>query len=95
MAALSAWLGGAELRVGHTYLPGNHWSDIEGAPGLLDVWADWRTEKSDRMLVLNVPMQEHNEDGVSDFQGGGGCSSRARPVSSISTSGTSPGGWST
>jgi len=68
MAALSSWLGGAELRVGHTYLPGNHWSDIEGAPGLLDVWADWRTEKSDRMLVLNVPMQEHNEDGVSDWQ---------------------------
>ncbi|MFF6985750.1 glycosyl hydrolase [Streptomyces sp. NPDC010273] len=68
MAALSAWLGGAELRVGHTYLPGNQWSDIEGAPGLLDVWADWRTEKSDRMLVLNVPMQERNEDGVSDFQ---------------------------
>ncbi|MFJ8139243.1 glycoside hydrolase family 26 protein [Streptomyces sp. NPDC096013] len=68
MAALSAWLGGAELRVGHTYLPGNHWSDIEGAPGLLDVWADWRTEKSDRMLVLNVPMQEGNEEGVSDFQ---------------------------
>ncbi|MET7570758.1 glycosyl hydrolase [Streptomyces sp. NPDC005492] len=68
MAALSSWLGGAELRVGHTYLPGNHWSDIEGAPGLLDVWADWRTEKSDRTLVLNVPMQEHNEDGVSDDQ---------------------------
>jgi hypothetical protein len=68
MAALSSWLGGAELRVGHTYLPGNDWSDIEGAPGLLDVWADWRTEKSDRMLVLNVPMQEHNEDGVSDWQ---------------------------
>ncbi|WP_328831352.1 glycosyl hydrolase [Streptomyces sp. NBC_00252] len=68
MAALSAWLGGAELRVGHTYLPGNQWSDIEGAPGLLDVWADWRTEKSDRMLVLNVPMQERNEDGVSDFE---------------------------
>lgn len=68
MAALSAWLGGADLRVGHTYLPGNQWSDIEGAPGLLDVWADWRTEKSDRMLVLNVPMQEHNEDGVSDYQ---------------------------
>ncbi|MFG2373765.1 glycoside hydrolase family 26 protein [Streptomyces sp. NPDC048504] len=68
MAALSSWLGGAELRVGHTYLPGNHWNDIEGAPGLLDVWADWRTEKSDRMLVLNVPMQEHNEDGVSDWQ---------------------------
>ncbi|MEU3334978.1 glycosyl hydrolase [Streptomyces sp. NPDC006668] len=66
MAELSTWLGGADLRVGHTYLPGNHWSDIEGAPGFLDVWADWRTERNDRMLVLNVPMLDHNEDGVSD-----------------------------
>jgi hypothetical protein len=68
MAELSTWLGGADLRVGHTYLPGNHWSDIEGAPGFLDVWADWRTERADRMLVLNVPMLDHNEDGVSDFR---------------------------
>ncbi|TQJ88247.1 glycoside hydrolase family 26 protein [Streptomyces sp. SLBN-31] len=66
MAELSTWLGGADLRVGHTYLPGNHWSDIEGAPGFLDVWADWRSERADRMLVLNVPMLDHNEDGVSD-----------------------------
>ncbi|MFD8303012.1 glycoside hydrolase family 26 protein [Streptomyces sp. NPDC059690] len=66
MAALSTWLGGADLRVGHTYLPGNHWSDIEGAPGFLDVWADWRTERADRMLVLNVPMLDRNEDGISD-----------------------------
>ncbi|MDC2953574.1 glycosyl hydrolase [Streptomyces gilvifuscus] len=66
MAALSAWLGGAELRVGHTYLPGNSWTDIEGAPGILDAWADWRTDKADRMLVLNVPMLDRNEDGLSD-----------------------------
>ncbi|WP_458243848.1 glycoside hydrolase family 26 protein [Streptomyces sp. MAI_2237] len=70
MAELSTWLGGADLRVGHTYLPGNHWSDIEGAPGFLDVWADWRTERDDRMLVLNVPMLDHNEDGVSDARVG-------------------------
>ncbi|MCI3269511.1 glycoside hydrolase family 26 protein [Streptomyces cylindrosporus] len=68
MPALSAWLGGAELRVGHTYLPGNSWTDIEGPPGILNVWADWRTEKADRMLVLNVPMLDRNEDGVSDFR---------------------------
>ncbi|MER5445901.1 glycosyl hydrolase [Streptomyces sp. NPDC002764] len=68
MAELSTWLGGADLRVGHTYLPGNHWSDIEGAPGFLDVWADWRTERADRMLVLNVPMLDRNEDGVSDAE---------------------------
>ncbi|WP_030179691.1 glycoside hydrolase family 26 protein [Streptomyces violaceorubidus] len=66
MAALSHWLGGAELRVGHTYLPGDRWSNIEGAPGFLDVWADWRTREADRMLVLNVPMMERNEEHVDD-----------------------------
>ncbi|CAL9461199.1 hypothetical protein SUDANB140_02649 [Streptomyces sp. enrichment culture] len=66
MAELSHWLGGAELRVGHTYLPGDRWSNIEGAPGFLDVWADWRTRKADRMLVLNVPMMERNEEHVGD-----------------------------
>ncbi|MEU9439769.1 glycosyl hydrolase [Streptomyces sp. NPDC048304] len=63
---LSRWLGGAELRVGHTYLPGNRWSDIEGDLGFLPAWAHWRNEKADRMLVLNVPLQERNEGGVSD-----------------------------
>ncbi|MER7054751.1 glycosyl hydrolase [Streptomyces sp. NPDC000351] len=66
MAQLSHWLGGADLRVGHTYLPGDRWSNIEGAPGFLDVWADWRTSEPDRMLVLNVPMMERNEKGVGD-----------------------------
>ncbi|MFI9149780.1 glycoside hydrolase family 26 protein [Streptomyces sp. NPDC053367] len=68
MAEFSEWLGGAELRVAHTYLPGDRWSNIEGLPGFLDVWADWRTEKADRMLVLNVPMLERNEEGLSDVQ---------------------------
>ncbi|MFI1000626.1 glycosyl hydrolase [Streptomyces galbus] len=68
MAQLSTWLGGAELRVGHTYLPGDRWSNIEGRPGFLDVWAHWRREKADRMFVLNVPMMERNEDGVSDAE---------------------------
>ncbi|MFF4982728.1 glycoside hydrolase family 26 protein [Streptomyces sp. NPDC001046] len=66
MAQLSTWLGGAELRVGHTYLPGDRWSNIEGLPGFLDVWANWRREKADRLLVLNVPMMERNEENVSD-----------------------------
>ncbi|MGW0813917.1 glycoside hydrolase family 26 protein [Streptomyces viridiviolaceus] len=66
MAQLSRWLGGAELRVGHTYLPGNRWSDIEGDIHFLDAWARWRNEKDDRMLVLNVPLQERNEEGVPD-----------------------------
>ncbi|MEW2154320.1 glycosyl hydrolase [Streptomyces sp. NPDC007189] len=66
MAELSNWLGGTELKVAHTYLPGDSWLDIEGPPGFLDVWAQWRRAKADRMLVLNVPMQQHNEAGVSD-----------------------------
>jgi hypothetical protein len=66
MPRLAHWLGGDELRVGHTYLPGDSWRDIEGAPGLLDVWAHWRRQRADRMLVLNVPMQERNEAGLSD-----------------------------
>ncbi|WP_326723008.1 glycosyl hydrolase [Streptomyces sp. NBC_00243] len=68
IAELSEWLGGTELRVGHTYLPGDRWSNIEGAHGFLDVWADWRLEQDDRMLVLNVPMMERNEEGVSDSE---------------------------
>ncbi|WP_371536522.1 glycosyl hydrolase [Streptomyces sp. NBC_00466] len=66
MADLSRWLGGAELRVGHTYLPGDVWSNIEGQPDFLRTWAKWRRARPDRMFVLNVPMQEHNEDRVSD-----------------------------
>ena len=68
-ADLSRWLGGAELRVGHTYLPGDRWSNIEGAPGFLDAWARWRTGQDDRMFVLNVPMLERNEEHVSDARG--------------------------
>ncbi len=66
MEELSRWLGGAELRVGHTYLPGNRWSDIEGDVRFLEAWARWRNADDDRMLVLNVPLQERNEAGVSD-----------------------------
>ncbi|AYN41281.1 hypothetical protein D9753_23055 [Streptomyces dangxiongensis] len=68
MAELSHWLGGTELRVAHTYLPGGRWRDIEGPPGFLDVWAHWRREKADRTLVLNVPMQERNEENVPDSE---------------------------
>ncbi|MFF9085547.1 glycoside hydrolase family 26 protein [Streptomyces sp. NPDC014991] len=68
LGELSHWLGGTELKVAHTYLPGGRWQDIEGPPGFLDVWAHWRREKADRTLVLNVPMQERNEENVSDSQ---------------------------
>jgi hypothetical protein len=66
IAEFSEWLGGADVRVGHTYLPGDVWSNIEGRPGFLEAWADWRTGRADRMLVLNVPMLERNEEGLSD-----------------------------
>ncbi|CAM5664084.1 hypothetical protein SALBM311S_12285 [Streptomyces alboniger] len=70
MTRLSRWLGGADLRVGHSYLPGDRWSNIEGAPDFLDGWARWRRAKDDRMFVLNVPMLERNEEGVSDDEVG-------------------------
>ncbi|MCX5381761.1 glycoside hydrolase family 26 protein [Streptomyces sp. NBC_00083] len=64
--ALEKWLGGADIKVGHTYLPGNTWSDIEGRAGFLDDWASWRRARADRTLVLNVPMQALNEAGIPD-----------------------------
>ncbi|MER8067255.1 glycosyl hydrolase [Streptomyces sp. NPDC094034] len=66
IAAMQRWLGGRELRVGHTYLPGDVWSNIEGGPGFLEDWAAWRKAKDDRLFVLNVPMLEHNEERVPD-----------------------------
>ncbi|MCX4880914.1 glycoside hydrolase family 26 protein [Streptomyces sp. NBC_00847] len=62
----SGWLDGTELRVGHTYLPGDVWSNIEGGNGFLDSWAQWRQAEKDRMFVLNVPLMEHNEAEFSD-----------------------------
>ncbi|MDD9382660.1 glycosyl hydrolase [Streptomyces sp. ZAF1911] len=65
---LSNWLGGKEIRVGHTYLPGDQWAGIEGNVGFLDDWAQWRRQRTDRLFVLNVPMQERNEDRIPDRQ---------------------------
>ncbi|WP_330175310.1 glycosyl hydrolase [Streptomyces sp. NBC_01498] len=66
IAGMQRWLGGTELRVGHTYLPGDVWSNIEGAPSFLGDWAEWRKARADRMFVLNVPMLERNEERVRD-----------------------------
>ncbi|WP_434739093.1 glycosyl hydrolase [Streptomyces katrae] len=65
---LSHWLGGTEIRVGHTYLPGDQWPGIEGGVNFLEDWAEWRRAEDDRMFVLNVPMQARNEDRVPDWQ---------------------------
>ncbi|MFC9941587.1 glycoside hydrolase family 26 protein [Streptomyces pratensis] len=66
MEELSRWLGGTELRVGHSYLPGDLWENIEGRPGFLASWAAWRKADDDRMFVLNTPMLERNEEHVPD-----------------------------
>ncbi|WP_443072494.1 glycoside hydrolase family 26 protein [Streptomyces sp. NBC_01485] len=66
IAGLDGWLGTATPRVGHAYLPGDRWSNIEGAPGYLEHWARWRKQRADRMFVLNVPMLERTEEHVSD-----------------------------
>lgn len=60
------WLGGPEITVGHTYLAGNDWSDIEGPDWVLEPWSAWRSAKPERMLVLNVPMLVPNEVWHSD-----------------------------
>ncbi|WP_412077717.1 glycosyl hydrolase [Streptomyces xanthophaeus] len=65
---LSHWLGGREIRVGHTYLPGDVWPGIEGNVSFLSSWAAWRRAQDDRMFVLNVPMQARNEARVPDYQ---------------------------
>ncbi|MGW6616328.1 glycosyl hydrolase [Streptomyces erythrochromogenes] len=65
---LSRWLGGRQIRVGHTYLPGDQWAGIEGRVSFLEDWARWRLAGDDRMFVLNVPMQARNEARVPDQQ---------------------------
>jgi hypothetical protein len=66
MGGLESWLGGTQVHVGHTYLPGEHWSDIEGSPELLAPWASWRQAGPGRLLVVNLPLLAHNEDGLPD-----------------------------
>jgi hypothetical protein len=68
LAGLQTWLGGTPVRVGHTYLPGDSWDDIEGDGDLLQPWADWTRAEPGRLFVLNVPMQEDNEGDVPDGQ---------------------------
>jgi len=66
MRGMERWLGGTRLHVAHTYLPGGRWSDIEGSPKFLAPWARWRRAADGRLLVVNVPLQAHNEDGLPD-----------------------------
>lgn len=68
MAGLERWLDGREPRVGHTYLPGDMWSNIEGRTEFLFPWAKWRDAERERLFVLNVPMLERNEADVPDAE---------------------------
>jgi hypothetical protein len=63
----SSWVG-VTVPVGHAYLPGGSWSDLEGPDWVLDPWAAWRSARSARMLVLNVPMVAPNEPPVGDSE---------------------------
>ncbi|WP_188300451.1 glycoside hydrolase family 26 protein, partial [Streptomyces sp. CBMA156] len=60
------WLGDANMQVGHTYLAGNGWSDVEGEPLVLGLWSQWRQADPSRLLVLGVPMLVPNEADVPD-----------------------------
>ncbi|MFD8085361.1 glycoside hydrolase family 26 protein [Kitasatospora sp. NPDC059722] len=62
------WLGNANLQVGHTYLAGNSWADVEGEPVVLGMWSQWRLADPSRVLVLGVPMLAPNEANVPDGQ---------------------------
>ncbi|MBV2151358.1 glycoside hydrolase family 26 protein [Kitasatospora sp. SUK 42] len=62
------WLGDANMQVGHTYLAGNDWSDVEGDPLVLGMWSQWRLVDPSRMLVLGVPMLVPNEGNVPDAE---------------------------
>ncbi|MFB7614170.1 glycoside hydrolase family 26 protein [Kitasatospora sp. NPDC056181] len=62
------WLNNANMQVGHTYLAGNSWADIEGDPVVLGMWSQWRLADPSRMLVLGVPMLVPNEAGVPDAE---------------------------
>ncbi len=68
VAGFQAWLDGPPVTVGHTYLAGQNWSDIEGDPEILGPWSAWASAKPGRMLVINVPMLAPNEPGLPDAQ---------------------------
>jgi len=65
LARFSTWLG-TTATVGHAYLPGTGWADLEGPDYVLDPWSAWRTARPDRTLVLNVPMVAPNEPALAE-----------------------------
>lgn len=71
MPEFERFLGGAKLRVGHTYLPGNTWQDVTGSPQLLQPWSQWKADNPDSLFVLNVPMAAPNEASEQSARQGG------------------------
>ncbi|GLW69338.1 hypothetical protein Kpho02_16370 [Kitasatospora phosalacinea] len=68
IARMASWLNNANMQVGHTYLAGNGWQDIEGEPMVLGLWSQWRQSDPGRRLVLGVPMLVPNEGNVPDAE---------------------------
>ncbi|GAA2234708.1 glycosyl hydrolase [Kitasatospora cystarginea] len=66
IAKMARWLNGADMQVGHTYLAGNNWKDIEGEPAMLGLWTQWRQADPQRGLVLGVPMLAPSEGNLAD-----------------------------
>jgi Glycosyl hydrolase family 26 len=58
--------GSPRMTVGHTYLAGDNWSDVEGDPAVLGPWTAWHRANPGSLLVLNVPMLVPNETPTGD-----------------------------
>ena len=65
VSGFEQWLR-APVTVGHTYLPGHTWADVEGPDSILRPWSAWRSAEHERTLVLNVPMLVPNEPALDD-----------------------------
>ncbi|MFJ8044225.1 glycoside hydrolase family 26 protein [Kitasatospora sp. NPDC096147] len=68
IARMATWLKGANMQVGHTYLAGNGWSDVEGETVVLGLWSQWKLADPQRKLVLGVPMLVPNENDTPDAE---------------------------
>lgn len=65
LPGFESWLRNT-VTVGRTYLPGDRWDAIAGAPFVLEPWTRWRAARPGRVLALNVPMVAPNEAGLPD-----------------------------
>lgn len=71
MAEFERFLGGRQMRVGHTYLEGGSWDTIAEPGRLLQPWSRWKAEHPDDLFVLNVPMAAPNEPPEQEARRGG------------------------